>query len=198
MPDTTRTFLAVAVPEALSPRIERLRAKLAEHAPDGRWETPRPFHITLAFLGDVPHADLNTVCRATTEIAAGFGRFELSLTGPGAFPDATNPRVVWLGVGGPGLDVLMSLQSALAEAMSRLNYSPDNHGFRPHMTLGRLKPARWRQREHDLSAPFERFRGWNAGPFRVDAVVAFASTLGDHGPVYAPLVRAALAREQRG
>ncbi len=51
MPDTTRTFLALALPSAISPKLERLQARLEQDIRQGRLSTPRPWHITLAFLG---------------------------------------------------------------------------------------------------------------------------------------------------
>ena len=46
-----------------------------------------------------------------TPIKAGSGKrcFVLNLQALGAFPDAGRPRVVWVGVTGPGLDVLTRL-----------------------------------------------------------------------------------------
>lgn len=191
MPDTTRTFLAVAVPEALEPRVARLRARLEAEVPEGRWGATRPWHVTLAFLGDVPHADLNAVCLAAEETSARFERFELTLHGVGAFPDASRPRVVWAGVDGPGLDTLRQLQLELVAALAAPGYRPEAQPFRPHVTLGRLRSGRDRTR--DLTGTLSQFRGWSAGPFRVDEVVTFASTTTPEGPAYVPLGRARLA-----
>jgi 2'-5' RNA ligase len=194
MPDTTRTFLAVAVPEALEPRVARLRTRLEAEVPEGRWGATRPWHATLAFLGDVPHADLNAVCLAAEETSGRFERFELTLHGVGVFPDMRRPRVVWVGVDGPGLDTLRQLQLELVAALSALGYRPEAQPFRPHVTLGRLRSGRDLTR--DLTAQLSQFSGWSAGPFWLDEVVTFASTTTSEGPVYVPLGRARLAERK--
>ena len=199
MPDTTRTFVAVAVPDVLAPRLRRLREGLAPELPGARWVVAPPFHVTLAFLGDVPHTELNDVCKAVGEVCAGFPPLELLLTGVGAFPDAARPRVIWAGVGGPGRDGLSQLQAAVAAAVARTGYPTDGRPFHPHVTLAHIKSGKDRGRRvpspapRDMAPLLERRRTWSAGPFRVVEAVTFASTLTPDGPVYAPLARARLA-----
>jgi RNA 2',3'-cyclic 3'-phosphodiesterase len=153
MPDTTRTFLAVAVPATLERKLTRLQAQLSGEAPEVRWDVAMPFHVTLAFLGDVGHGDLNAVCLAVAEAASPFERFELTLEGLGTFPGADRPRVVWTGIGGKGLETLKALQAAVKDAATRLNCRPDTRPFHPHVTLGRSSPGRapLRGRKHGVS-----------------------------------------------
>jgi 2'-5' RNA ligase len=201
MPDTTRTFIAVAVPAALAPQLVRLQKGLAPHVPEARWVAAQPFHVTLAFLGDVPHADLNAVCLAAAKAAAPFEPFELELTGVGAFPEVTRPRVIWTAVGGPGLDTLKALQAEIAGAVARAGYPTDSRPFSPHVTLGRVETGGRRRGPRpparDLSPVVERSLGWSAGPFPVTEAVTFGSTLTRDGPVYAPLGRAPLGARKR-
>lgn len=212
MPSTTRTFLALAVPETLTPRLARLRSRLAAAAPGARWTVTPPDHVTLAFLGEVDVVDLNNLCRAVAEAASTFTRFELRLKGLGAFPDVDKPRAVWAGVEGPGLETLRTLQAALSRTVADLGYPADLSPFRPHVTLGRFPPGRRRkpaasgtadgrpgpdpdQHEgRDLAAAFKHHQTWHAGPFAVTEVVAYASPPpGQSGP-YAPLGRARLKK----
>jgi 2'-5' RNA ligase len=196
MADVTRTFLAVTVPGAIAPRLERLQARLEHDTRQGHWSAPRPWHLTLAFLGDVPHADLLSVCRAAEEVAAAHPRFALKLQGVGAFPDPAHPRVVWAGVAGPGLDALGTIQAALAQALASLGYPGDHRAFHPHVTLGRLKPRRGSSL--DMTGILSQFTSWSTGPFPVEEVVTFSSTLTPSGPEYAPLGRGRLARKIQG
>lgn len=196
MPDTTRTFIAVAVPDDLGPKLGRLQSLLAAAVPEGRWTSPPPWHITLAFLGDVADPDLNAVCRAVSQASKRFAPFPLALERPGAFPNPARPRVVWAGVGGTGLDTLKDLQAAIAEAVAGLNYPADAKPYHPHVTLGRLKPGRGPGR--DLTPLLKHHQAWSAGPFRVSEVITFASTLTRDGPAYAPLGRAPLAARKPG
>jgi 2'-5' RNA ligase len=190
MPDTTRTFLALALPGAISPKLERLQANLEQGIRQGRLSTPRPWHITLAFLGDVPHEDLLAVCLAAEDVAALHPRLTLKLQGVGAFPDAARPRVVWAGVAGPDLDALRELQADLAKSLARLGFPGDHRPYHPHLTLGRLNPRRGTSSE--ISRVLTRFASWSAGPITFTEVVVFSSTLSPDGPEYAPLGRARL------
>jgi RNA 2',3'-cyclic 3'-phosphodiesterase len=186
----------VPIPETLSPKLERLVQSLAAACPEARWELARPLHITLAFLGDVRHADLNDVCLAVAEEARSHGPFELTLEAIGAFPGPERPRVVWAGVGGNGLNALNALQAAIATTVKRLSYPLESRPFHAHVSLGRFghkRPA------SDLSDLLHRHRRWKTGPFTVSEAVVFSSTLSREGPpVYAPLGRAPLRGKKPG
>src|SRR4051794_18590310 len=117
MASTTRTFIAVTVPEATGQKVLRLQMLLAPDLPGVNWSTTSPFHITLAFLGDVEATDLNLVCRATAAAAAALSPFDLRLEGLGAFPNLTRPRVLWLGATGEGVSALETLRKEVAAAV---------------------------------------------------------------------------------
>ena len=195
MARTTRTFIAVAVPETLGQKLTRLQTLLAPDLPGVRWTETPPFHLTLAFLGDVADTDLNDVCHATTSAVAALPSFDLRLEGLGAFPDALRPRVVWVGATGPGVAPLETLQQAVAGAVRGAGYPPDDR-FHPHVTLGRLKPGR--AASPDLTPLVKHYRTWSPGSFTVAEVVVFASTVTADGPHYAALGRGPLAGRKVG
>jgi 2'-5' RNA ligase len=201
MPQNTRTFVAIAVPEPLGQKLARLQTELAPLIPACRWTASQPFHATLAFLGDVRDRDLNEVCRAVeTGALAGAesgacAAFEVQLQGLGAFPSAARARVVWSGMTAPSLNPLLDLQQSIVHSLARAGYRPDDQRFHPHVTLGRIKSSR--PGENDLTQVLERFRGWAGGSFTVTEITTFASTPGPQGPVYAPLGRARLGPKKK-
>jgi 2'-5' RNA ligase len=196
MPETTRTFLAVAVPAALETRLRRLQQQVAAELPGLRLAETAPFHVTLTFLGDVDNADLNALCRASAEAAEAFVPFELKLDGLGVFPNAHRPRVVWAGVTGAGVETLTALQAALAESSARLRYPADGKAYHPHVTLARFPPGRKGGHEpadeRTLNHLLSHYKTWHAGPFGVTEAVVFSSSPGRDGPTYTPLARAPL------
>ncbi len=202
MSDTTRTFIAIAVPETLTLKLTRLQQQLAGELTGVRWSTAPPFHVTLAFLGDVAHSELVGVCRAVMDAVAPFSPFSLKIDGIGAFPDPTRPRVIWTGISGPGVETLVELQAAVATAVARVNYATDSKAFHPHVTLGRVESPRGRGRQKmevptpDMSRLVNHYKTWHAGPFPVNQVVLYSSTLGRDGPIYAPLGHASLASKK--
>ena len=157
------------------------------------WTATEPFHMTLAFLGDVAELDLNRVCKAVAEAAAPFPRFDLRLEGVGAFPGPARPRVIWAGVTADDLSPLHAVQQAVARAAAEVGYRPDDQRFSPHITLGRVKSDRRGPGPPDLTKTLERLRGWTGGSFTVREVVTFGSTLTPEGPVYTPLAKVSLA-----
>ncbi len=197
MASTARTFIALPIPEVQRTRLGRLQSLIAPDLPGARWSEPRQFHITLGFLGDVLDIDLARLCRAVTDASAPFPPFTLNLQGLGAFPTPEQPRAVWVGVTGPGLDTLNELQGAIADAVTEAGYPPDDR-FHPHVTLGRLKGGKKHGEPPDLNPRVNHYRQWSAGNFEVAAVVAYASTLTPEGPDYMSLATAPLKPRKPG
>ena len=191
MPDSTRTFVAIALPDAVGQRLTKLQGQLAPDLPGVRWTATPPFHVTLAFLGDVEDADLNAVCRGVADASAGFAPLDLRVEGVGAFPDPDRPRIIWAGLTGPGLEPLAAHQKAVLTAVAAAGYRVNETRFHPHVTLGRVKAGRGPA--PNLSTIVKHYKNWSAGAFTVVEAITFASTLTPDGPIYAPLGRAPLA-----
>lgn len=190
MAHASRTFIAVAIPPAQRSRLERLQTLIAPDLPNARWVLPDQFHVTLAFLGDVPDTDLNKLCRSVADAVAGHDPFTLGLQGLGAFPDPAKPRVAWVGLAGPSLDALASLRSDVAEAAASAGFPPADDRFSPHVTLGRIKASRG---DHpDMTRLVAHYRTWGAGAVPFAEVITYASTLTPEGPAYMVLARAPL------
>ena len=121
MRETTRTFIAIPIPEPIGKKLARWQQALTPEIPGCRWteSDSLPFHITLAFLGDVPNRDLNELCLAVAAAVEPFGRFELKVEGLGAFPSPERPRVVWAGITADDLGPLMTLREAVVRAATR-------------------------------------------------------------------------------
>ncbi len=192
---SARVFIALTIPDVQRSRLGRLQGLVAPDLPGTNWVEPPLFHVTLAFLGDIPDVDLAPLCRAVADSTAGHRRFTLNLQGLGAFPDPTRPRVIWVGVAGPGLDALADLRADVVDAVAGAGYPPDDDRFSPHLTLGRLKSRRGA--EVDMTPLVAHYRTWSAGNFEVAAVVTFASTLAPEGPTYMALANAPLPGPKR-
>src|SRR5918993_4268444 len=165
MARTTRTFVAIAVPELLGAKLTRLQRLLAPEIPGARWSEAHPFHLTLAFLGDVADVDLNPLCEAVAGAAADFEPFELRLEGLGVFPDPARARVAWVGLAGPGLPALAEPRERVAGAATMTLSLPVDSRFNPHITLGRLRVDR--RKPLDLAPLLKHYRTWSAGSFAV-------------------------------
>ena len=187
MPECTRTFIAIAVPEPVEHKLTWLQAELAPEIAGCHWTSTRPFHITLAFLGDVPDSDLNEICQTVTASTVSLDRFEVEVRGLGAFPNASRPRVIWAGVTATNINALNELHQSVIGSLERIGHRPDDRRFHPHVTLGRIKHSRHGNRR--VPALIDQWAGWSAGAFVVTEVLIMASTLGRAGPRYEVLGR---------
>jgi 2'-5' RNA ligase len=89
----------------------------------------------------------------------------LRLGGAGAFPSASRPRVLWLGLESPGRGVFV-LQERLRSAVAPFTHSPEDRLFTPHLTLGRVKrlfPIEAEGIRHRMaSPPRSAWESWTA------------------------------------
>jgi RNA 2',3'-cyclic 3'-phosphodiesterase len=190
MSECTRTFIAIALPEPVAQELARLQTELSPEVVGCQWTSTRPFHITIAFLGDVPDSDLNQICQTVTASTVSLDQFEVDVHGLGAFPNASRPRVVWAGVTATNINALNELQESVVGSLERVGHGPDDPRFHPHVTLGRIKHSRHGNRR--VQALIERWADWSAGGFTVTDVFVMASILGRAGPRYKVLGRCPL------
>lgn len=137
-PDPAARAAAARAARAVAPRLDGGRARRM------RWVAPERLHVTLRFLGEVPEADVGAVrgvFRTPFETAA----FTAAVSGPGCFPAAGPPRVVWLGVG-EGREALAAVRAELDGRLAAAGHPPEARPFSAHLTLGRMRgrPARSR------------------------------------------------------
>jgi 2'-5' RNA ligase len=105
-----------------------------------RWSDPAQTHVTLQFLGATAPARLPDLLVALGTVAARQPAFRLRTAGLGAFPDARQPRVVWLALDGE-LDQVARLYRAVVAVTGPLGFRAEARPYAPHLTLGRVRPS---------------------------------------------------------
>ncbi|QDV33804.1 RNA 2',3'-cyclic phosphodiesterase [Tautonia plasticadhaerens] len=185
MAGTTRTFIAVPLPEQTRLAVERLQESLRGEFPGLRLTASRQLHLTLAFLGDVPTGDLDRLCDAVSAAVAPLPPFELVVGGLGAFPNPARARVLWAGIAGEALPRLDELHREVLRAARSVGHPPDDLRFHPHVTVARSKAGRGPG--PDARPACEAHRAWLAGPLPIGTVETVASVLTRDGPVYSVL-----------
>ncbi|MFB7665148.1 RNA 2',3'-cyclic phosphodiesterase [Kitasatospora sp. NPDC056138] len=187
-----RLFVAVDPPASAVQELADAVAPLRElpGADRLRWTGVEGWHLTLAFLGEVPVTQVPQLEEAFARAAAVNGAHRLRIAGGGCFGD----RVLWVGVEGETW-ALRRLAESVREGIGELGLETDERGFHPHLTLARAGSSHGRSRAVRRSAPgelqgmaaaLEDFRGseWEAGELRL-----MHSTLG-YGPTRYEEVRA--------
>lgn len=132
-----RLFFAINLPPGEQDRLYRATARLRAANIPVRWVPPQNLHLTLQFLGSVAERRIAEVQEAGARAVAGIAPFEARLGGIGAFPNARRPRVIWVGV--EKAEPLLQLHAALEQALAPLGFAPEERGFQPHVTLGRVR-----------------------------------------------------------
>jgi 2'-5' RNA ligase len=151
---TQRLFFALWPNAATRRALDRAGAVL--HAAwGGRRMRADSLHLTLAFLGATPAAQLDAVRAAAASQSA--AAFTLRLDRPGCWQ---HNHIGWLGVCEPP-PALTLLASGLAEALHLHGVSCDAKPFVPHVTLLRntrcgdapaIEPLAWRAQDFALVA----------------------------------------------
>ena len=153
-----------------------------------RWAVGDNLHLTVRFLGATAPARVPHVAAAAEAAAAPQGPFAIRLAGAGAFPSATRPRVVWLGLAS-GVPELSALSSRLGAELVARGWPPEDRPFRAHLTLARADgiPGAGRAVEALAVAAATLDAAWTA-----DRLVVYQSELGRGPARYRPLAEAPL------
>lgn len=130
-----RMFVAVDLPEMVRGDIaEWSERELTD--PAIRRVPPESLHITLAFLGNRPLADVERIEEAIEEVAE--VPLFLELGSPVVRPPSGRPRVVALPVSFPR--PVVARQAELAEILTFEGvYKPEKRPFWPHVTVARVR-----------------------------------------------------------
>jgi len=188
-----RIFAALVPPEAAVEDLGIFLEPRREAADDLRWTDPEQWHVTLAFMAQVPEGFVDTLAEQVAGAVSGRAPLALRVEGGGAFPNPYAARVLWAGIeGGDGaLSSLASLARGVRQAANHAGAAPEGGPFHPHVTVARLRhpseATRWIRVLDSYAGP-----AWLA-----DEVTLVASHLGEgrgRRPRYEHLATVPLAR----
>ena len=188
-----RSFIAVAIPEAMKEELGRLESRLKRSDADIKWVQPGSIHITLRFLGYLDAEQLKLTKEALAAVAAQFRPFPIEAKGWGTFPENQRPRVIWAGLT-RGKEELTAIFSSLEQELISRGLGEADRPFAGHLTIGRVKSGK------KLDSLLEYLRKENDktwGAFEAGSICLFQSQLHPSGAVYTALREEAL-RGERG
>ncbi len=147
-----------------------------------KWVDSGNFHLTLFFLGDTDEVQIDDVRMAMSNIINNFNQFTIDLKGLGVFKNFSRPRVLWGGI--YNYETMALLKKAIDNEMVKLGFEPDNREFKPHLTIGRIKFIKHKDRLKNLVLEnedkfFDRLR--------ISELIYFESVLHPQGPEYIPI-----------
>lgn len=135
---TRRLFVGIS----LSPPLAKRLMREVSTWPESCFLKTREenLHTTLLFLGFVADEHLPDLSERLLTAARSVEPFEIAFTGIRLTPDADDPKMVWLA--GEPSEGLRKLRRALEEEFGFA--LTENLGFQPHVTLARIKRAKYR------------------------------------------------------
>ncbi|MER6217780.1 MULTISPECIES: RNA 2',3'-cyclic phosphodiesterase [unclassified Streptomyces] len=156
---TVRVFIALAPPDDAKEELERALLPAYAAYPRMRWNRIEDWHITLAFLGELPVAAVPRLRGPLRGLAAIRGPLRLALRGGGHFDE----RVLWTGIDGE-LDGLHLLASEVRSLVQECGIPYEGRPLRPHLTLARARRGDTAS-VPEAAAGLAAFRGrsWHAG-----------------------------------
>lgn len=178
-----RVFIALDLTSEARREIEKFLKRLEKKHWKVKWEKPEKVHLTLAFLGSIKEEKLDLIKKTCQQVTKVTASFIVSFKGFGCFPDFDFPRLVWLGLKGD-LKSLASLQKKLRDQLKDLGFKTEKRPFKPHLTLGRIKRARVRERR-EIGRQIKALRKIDfKSQWLVDKLVLYESKCLPEGSVY--------------
>ena len=142
-----RLFISFEIPDAVKAELEKSASLLRSACTRGTFAPPENYHITLAFLGEVPPERMEDIasamdscaCRPVPLTIGELGRFRWD-----------GGDVFWRAVRAP--DSLARLRQRLTAALAAKGFAVEEEkAFRPHLTLARQAVMREGAGLDDLS-----------------------------------------------
>ncbi|MFJ3960728.1 RNA 2',3'-cyclic phosphodiesterase [Streptomyces sp. NPDC090036] len=147
---TVRVFIALAPPDDAKEELEQRLLPAYAAYPRMRWNRIEDWHITLAFLGELPVTAVALLGPPLADLAATRPPLRLGLRGGGHFDE----RVLWTGIDGD-LEGLHLLAAEVRAAVTGCGIPFHGRPLRPHLTLARA-------RRHDTTSAVEAAAGLDA------------------------------------
>ena len=174
-----RCFVAIDLPEDVRAELRKIQAEIRKAGNDCglRASFSKEHHITIKFLGDIAPDRLHKAEDSLNSCR--IRKFSVSLHELSFFQNKYHPRVVWTGIRPE--DEMNKLQRKVDESLQK--YFKEEHNFRAHATLARIK--RLDNREKFLQKLKEM--EFEKKTFEVSGFRLLRSTLALEGPVYSEI-----------
>ena len=178
-----RTFFAVELSKDVAKELKKVQENLRREIAGVRWVQPGGIHLTLKFLGEVNPDGIEEIVRKAEEAVKGLGPFTIQIRGGGGFPNAKNPRVIWIGVEDQD-GQLRELQTRIEREMEKIGFKREERDYTPHLTLGRLRTGK---RKDVIAQALKEIEHSELGIMGVQEIILFQSELKPTGAEYTKL-----------
>lgn len=177
---TWRLFVALPIPDHVRVLGEAAVAPARDAGPDLTWTRPGGWHLTLAFLGEVPADQVPDVEAAVGDAVRAHGSGPIGCQVARA--DRFGGRTLYLAVADDPNDAIAALGDAVQTALTAADLPVTPRPVRPHLTLARGGRRGARVTDETVAAVAPVAAAWEA-----DEVHLVRSHLGERPARYEPV-----------
>ena len=182
-----RLFVALLPPPSVRAEVARAVARLPSTLrADLKRISPERYHLTLAFLGDVPEEHTGPLVHSLSAVAFDAPPLRLQVAGSGHFDE----RVLWLGLQGD-VQPMNALAASVTEAVTASGLALQQKPHHPHLTVARPRGS------GSVVEAAEAMTSYDGPSWVARDLFLMRSRLGVH-PAYEPQMSWPLARVQVG
>lgn len=172
-----RGFIAIDIDVA--PKVLEFEKEIEQTGADVKLVEPENIHMTLKFLGDLDEELVDQIENIMKDAVKEIDPFTIKLNGTGVFPNKNYIKVVWIGI--EDGQIIETIAKRIDEQLSTLGFKKEKRGFSPHLTLGRVKTAKNKER---LVKTIEKYEDVEFGEFEINSIKLKKSDLTPKGPIY--------------
>jgi len=173
---TFRGFIAIEI--NATPSILEFEKELKKTGADIKLVEPQNIHITLKFLGDIEETLIDEIEQIMKDAVKEIKPFTMKLNGTGVFPNNNYVRVIWIGI--KEAQIIETIVKTIDEHLSKLGFKKEKRGFSPHLTIGRVKSAKNKQR---LLETIGKYTNVEFSIQEVNSIKLMKSDLTSAGPI---------------
>lgn len=146
------------------------------------WAKDSVRHLTLRFIGATPAAQVDTLKKILSETCRQAAPFTLTIDKIGVFGSHYAPDTLWMGFRNSA--PMRELFDRMEKSLTDNGFAPNEGHFLPHITLGRIKKTRDKQRFWKV---FEKHPLPFTQTLFIREMTLYQSFLHRDGPEYKPL-----------
>jgi len=177
-----RLFVAFKIPSdpSLLSYFRSLKFLLIEEKI--KWVEENNLHVTVKFLGETDEKKIPSICSILDNCSLEICGFEYVLRSIGVFGNKYSPRIIFTRI--EPYAELVAIMQRLQIDFEQIGFPVDSQNHVPHLTLGRIKNIRDKDR---FQRGLEQFAGFSSSTKKFDSLILYDSILRPQGPIYIPL-----------
>src|SRR3990172_3394578 len=158
---TIRAFISIEIPQEIKRKISLVQEQFKTIETQVSWVRLASIHLTIKFLGYISEEQISEIKNCMAAASFDIPRFTINIKGMGVFPNPNYPRVIWLGLEDK-FDYLFRLQKGINDCLEKKGFEPEERGFTPHLTIGRIKSLK---KKNQLIQGIYLYKNINVGNF---------------------------------